>query len=198
MYPEAHLLMSWVIAAKTTDNARDCRLVTLAGVLPDADGAGVFVDLATAHLGRKPTVYYQLYHHFVLHGAFGAVLIAALVACFARRKWRVALLALAVVHLHLLCDFIGSRGPGPEDLWPIFYLGPFSKDPMWIWRGQLPLDAWPFRILTMALFLWGLWLAVPRGYSFVGVFSRRLDAKFVVPVLQKWHAAFAAWRKAPR
>jgi len=197
MYPEAHLLMSWVIAAKTTDNARDCRLVTLAGILPDADGAGLLIDAANSALDHKPTLYYQHYHHFVLHGAFGAVVISAALACFARRKWRVGLLSLAVVHLHLLCDFIGSRGPGPEDLWPIFYFGPFAKDPMWIWRGQLPLDAWPFRILTMAMFLWGLWLAAPLGYSVVGVFSRRLDGKFV-PVLRKWHAALLSWGKQPR
>jgi inner membrane protein len=45
--PESHLLASWIIAAKTTDNLRDCRLVTLAGILPDADGLGLIVDLAT-------------------------------------------------------------------------------------------------------------------------------------------------------
>ncbi len=39
MSPETHLLASWIIAAKATDNPRDCRLVTLAGILPDADGA---------------------------------------------------------------------------------------------------------------------------------------------------------------
>jgi len=38
MNPETHLLASWVIGAKTTDNAHDCRLVALAGILPDADG----------------------------------------------------------------------------------------------------------------------------------------------------------------
>jgi hypothetical protein len=44
--PETHLLASWVIAAKTTDNARDCRLVALAGILPDANGLGLLVDAA--------------------------------------------------------------------------------------------------------------------------------------------------------
>jgi len=28
MSPATHLFMSWVIAAKTTDNPRDCQLVT--------------------------------------------------------------------------------------------------------------------------------------------------------------------------
>jgi len=38
MSPETHLLASWIVAAKTTDNPRDCRLVTLAGILPNGDG----------------------------------------------------------------------------------------------------------------------------------------------------------------
>jgi len=189
--PETHLLASWVIGAKTTDNARDCRLVTLAGILPDVDGLGLIVDAANRAFGGKKTFYYFQYHHYLLHGAFGGILITLLVTCFARRKLRVALLALLVFHLHLLCDLVGSRGPDPVDLWPIFYLGPFSKDPMWIWKGQWPLDAWPNRLLTVGLFAWALWLAVPRGYSFVGVFSRRLD-KIFVEVLRKWHKDLSA------
>jgi inner membrane protein len=191
MYPEAHLLASWIIAAKTTDNARDCRLVALAGILPDADGLGLVADAVNHALGHKNTFYYIRYHHVLLHGAFGALVIAGLLTCFAHRKLRVALLCLAVVHLHLFCDFIGSRGPAPEDLWPIFYLGPFSKDPMWIWKGQWPLDFWLFRWLTAALFFWALWLAVPLGYSFVGVFNQRLDHTFV-RVLRKWHGSIFA------
>ena len=198
MNPETHLLASWVIGAKTTDNARDCRLVALAGILPDADGLGLLVDGLTRALGWKKTFFYMHYHHYLLHGAFGAILIASMLILFAQRKCRVALLSLAVFHLHVLCDFVGSRGPSPEDLWPIFYFGPFDKDPMWIWKGQWRLDAWPNRVLSVALFVWALWLAVPRGYSFVGVFSWRLDQVFV-GVLRKWHGDLVAWwnRRCP-
>ena len=195
MSPETHLLASWIIAAKTTDNARDCRLVTLAGILPDADGLGLIVDLACGWLGCKQTFLYEHFHHYYLHGALGGVLIAALVTCFARRRLRVALLALVVFHLHLLCDFAGSRGPSPQDLWPIFYLGPFVKDPMWVWRGQWPLDSWINRYLSAALFLYALWLPVKLGYSVVGVFSRRAD-EAVVTVLRKWHSALLQ-KRAP-
>jgi hypothetical protein len=55
MPPETHLLASWVIAAYATDNQRDCRLVALAGILPDADGLGIIVDAASAALGHKAT-----------------------------------------------------------------------------------------------------------------------------------------------
>src|SRR5205085_10935 len=132
--PETHLLASWVIGAKNTDNERDCRLVALAGILPDADGLGLIVDVASRALGGRKTFFYEHYHHYLLHGLLGGVLITLLVTCFARQNWRVALLALIVFHLHLICDFIGSRGPDPVDLWPIFYFGPFTKDPMWIWK----------------------------------------------------------------
>jgi hypothetical protein len=49
--------MSWVIAAKTTDNPRDCRLVTLAGILPDLDGLGLIPDVVTRALGYRGTMY---------------------------------------------------------------------------------------------------------------------------------------------
>jgi inner membrane protein len=47
MSPETHLFASWIIATKTTRNLRDSRLVTLAGILPDADGLGLIVDMFT-------------------------------------------------------------------------------------------------------------------------------------------------------
>jgi inner membrane protein len=193
--PETHLLASWIIAAKTTDNARDCRLVALAGILPDADGLGLIADIVSQVAGSKETHLYAYYHHYLLHGALGGMLIAAVAACFARHRWRVALLALLVFHLHLLCDFIGSRGPAPEDLWPIFYFGPFDKDPMWVWKGQWRPDGWFNRYLTVTLLFWALWLPVRLGYSVVGVFNRRADQVFV-GVLRKWHDAWVQ-RKQP-
>jgi inner membrane protein len=194
--PETHLLASWIIAAKTTDNPRDCRLVTLAGLLPDADGLGLLVDLASGGLTGRQTHFYGQYHHYLLHGAPGGILIAALLTCFARRRWRVALLALLVFHLHLLCDFVGSRGPSPEDLWPIFYLGPFEENPMWVWKGQWRLDSWINRYLTVALFVWALWLPARLGHSVVGVFSRSAD-QVIVAVLRKWHDAWIHGKESP-
>src|SRR5690349_8439204 len=120
MSPITHLLASWVVAVQTTDNPRDCRLVTLAGIVPDTDGLGLGVDLVTRAFSTNPTSGYEQYHHFLLHGAFGAVLAAAVLAIFANHKWRVALLCLVTFHLHLAYDFLGSRGPTAEDVWPIF------------------------------------------------------------------------------
>ena len=130
------------MAAKTTDNPRDCRLVTLAGILPDADGLGLLIDLPNRFFFHKEAFFYPQYHHWLLHGVLGGVFTAVLLTCFARQHLRVALLAFAVFHLHLLCDLVGSRGPAPNDLWPIFYFGPFSTRPMWMWHGQWRLDGW--------------------------------------------------------
>jgi len=196
--PITHFLASWIIAAKTTNNPRDCRLVTLAGILPDLDGLGMVVDIANNLQGHHAPhyYYYARYHHYLLHGAFGAVIIAGLMAAFARQRWRVALMSLVVFHLHLLCDLAASRGPAPEDLWPIFYFGPFDKDPMWIWKGQWPLDSWINRVITVALFFWSLWLAIPLGYSFVSVFNRKVDEIFLA-VLRKWKASLVPVKPPP-
>lgn len=185
MSPETHLLVSWIIAAKTTRNPRDCRLVTWAGVLPDADGLGLIVDLIGQARGGQQTFLYSEYHHWLLHGLFGAVLVSGLLAAFARDRWRVFGLAFLVFHLHLLCDLVGSRGPSPQDIWPIFYLGPFSRKPMWFWSGQWRLDGWQNRWITVVFFLWALWLGAKRGYSVVGAFNYRAD-RVVCDVLRKW------------
>lgn len=195
MSPETHLLASWMIAAKTTNNPRDCRLVTLAGILPDADGLGLLVDMANRAIRHKTTLFYANYHHYLLHGAFGAVLIVGVLTCFARERPRVALLSLLVFHLHLLCDLVGSRGPSPADLWPIFYFAPFSQHPMWVWKGQWRLDGWQNRYLSVLLLGWALWLASKREDSFVGVFNRRVDRVFV-GVLHKWRSALM--RESPK
>ncbi len=113
MSPETHLLASWIIAAKTTDNARDCRLVTLAGILADADGLGLIADLVGNLLGSRQT-------HFYFN------------------RW-----------------------------------------------------------LSVALFLWALWLPVRLGHSVVGVFNRRADQVFV-GVLRKWREAWARRRQPAR
>jgi hypothetical protein len=184
MSPETHLLASWLIAAKTTKTPRDCRLVALAGILPDADGLGLLVDVASKALGH-PTALYQNYHHWLLHGIFGAVFISAALSWFAVQRWRVLLLAFAVFHLHLLCDLLGSRGPTADDLWPIYYFGPFSRMPLWIWHGQWRLDGWQNRYISVALFAAALWIPIRRGESVVGVFNRRADEVFV-RTLRKW------------
>ena len=103
----------------------------------------------------------------------------------ARRRVRVAILALLVYHLHLLCDLVGSRGPDPGDKWPIWYLAPLSQHPMWICPWQWRLDGWQNGVISIALFVWAMAMTLKRGDSVVGVFSRRADAVFM-RTLRQW------------
>lgn len=185
MSPITHLLASWLIAAHVTNEQRDVRLITLAGVLPDLDGLGVVADIVNSWRGHD-TLYYAQYHHLLLHGLFGALLLTGALSAFARQRWRTLGASLLVFHLHLVCDFVGARGLTPADVWPIHYLGPFSQQPMWSWSGQWRLDGWTNRLITVGLFLPALWIPVRLGHSVVGVFNRRADAA-VVAVLRKWH-----------
>ena len=197
MAPTTHLLASWIFAAKTTDNPRDCRLVTLAGVLPDLDGLGFVADLFNSVFRHKQTNYYQEYHHYFLHGLWGALVITAALVCFARRRGRVAILALLAYHLHLLCDYAGSRGPDPGDKWPIFYLAPLKLHSSWLrthsvwtWKYQWPLFGWQNLAISIALFGWAMAMTLQRGDSIIGVFNRRADAAFV-GALRRWRES---WR----
>lgn len=176
------------MASVVTDNPRDRKVVTLAGILPDADGLGLVADVAGALIhGQEPTFqYYQQYHHLLLHGWPGAVAVAGLLTFFARQRIRVALMCLVVFHLHLLCDLLGSRGPSPADLWPICYGEPLFRHPIWFWKGQWRLDGWQNQTVCVVVFVLSLWLAVRRGYSFVELLNHRLDKVFV-EVLRKWH-----------
>jgi inner membrane protein len=186
MSPLTHLVASWIVAAKTTDNLHDRRLVTLAGVAPDLDGLSILLDYAKGAWTSGKYYYYPYYHHYVTHGLLAAVICSGLMAALAQRRWRVFWLAFLTFHLHLLCDFVGSRGPDKGDIWPIFYFGPMTHNPMWMWKYQWPLDGWQNKLIFVALFFWSLAIAVKKGDSFVGVFNRRCDRVFV-GVLQKWH-----------
>jgi len=111
MTPTTHLLASWLVADSFKLERRDRNLVTWCGLLPDRDGLGLVVDLTNALLGRTETAWYHAYHHSLLHGIAAAVVLPGLAALVAQRRTRVLALGFVVVHLHFLCDLLGSRGP---------------------------------------------------------------------------------------
>jgi inner membrane protein len=188
MSPLTHLVGSWLVAVATTNNPRDRKLVTWAGVLPDADGLGVIPDVIGSWISGKECTfyYYQTYHHLLTHGWPAAIVVSILFALYAQQRQRVLLLCLLTFHLHLLCDLIGSRGPTPGDLWPICYSEPLFRHPIWFWKHQWRLDGWQNQIIFVVIFIASLFVAVKKGCSIVEVFNRRLDSVFT-KVLQKWH-----------
>jgi len=186
MSPITHFLASWSLADATGLRGRDRSLVTWCGVLPDVDGLGVVVDLANRVSGRPDSWYFGQYHHALLHGIFAAIAIPLVLAHFAANRIRVFLVGVAAVHLHFLCDIVGSRGPGTDDVWPLRYLAPFSDRWTVQWSGQWPLNAWPNIAFTIVLLAFAFYRAINGGYSPVGVFSARADCAFVQAVQSRW------------
>ena len=193
MSPLTHLVGSWLVATATTNNPRDRKLVTWAGVVPDIDGLGVIPDVVGSWISGQACTYhyYQTYHHVLMHGWPAALVVSILFALYAQQRQRVLLLCLLTFHLHLLCDYFGSRGPEICDLWPICYSEPLFRHPIWFCKYQWKLDGWQNQTIFIALFFTSLWVAVKRGYSFVEVFSQRLDSVFV-GVLRSWYQRIGA------
>ena len=173
MNPITHILTGWCLAEAVPGlSMREKGLVTFAAVAPDLDGLGLVAELATRDSAR-PLLWWTEYHHVLGHN----LLFALVLSLFARRFLTCALVFLAV-HLHILGDLAGSRGPDDYQ-WPIPYLWPFRDWPQLAWSGQWYLNAWPNFAITIALLAVTFRLAWRRGYSIVGLVSSRGDAAFV-------------------
>jgi inner membrane protein len=196
MSPLAHFVGSWLVASVATNNARDRKLVTLAGILPDLDGFGLIADFGVSLSTGEPVTYhfYHQYHHYLAHGWPAALVFSGLLICFARQRVSTFLFCLVTFHLHLLCDLLGSRGPTVADIWPISYSEPLLRHPIWIWKGQWKLDGWQNQLIFLFIFAAALWQATRLSHSFVEVISQKAD-QTLVAVLRKWRAALEHWLK---
>lgn len=172
MNPITHALLGWAVAETRSDlGMRERGLIVAAAVAPDLDGLG-FVAESSLFLFSK-------YHHVLAHNLFAGLLFALLAAALARtrRVWT-ALLAFVAFHTHILGDLAGGRGPDDYQ-WPILYFYPWRDDVQLVWSGQWYLNAWPNFAITIALLAMTFVLAWRRGYSIVGLVSKRADAAFV-------------------
>ena len=148
MSPITHFLVSWVALEQLQASRRDKALVVLAGIAPDLDGLGIVVDFATKTLGLVETDYYQSFHRMYGHGLPAALVIAAVVSMLGIRRYWVAFWAFVSVHLHFLCDLLGSRGTTAEDIWGIYYFAPLTTKYELSWATQWPLVGWQNMVLT--------------------------------------------------
>jgi membrane-bound metal-dependent hydrolase YbcI (DUF457 family) len=187
MSPITHFLVGWVGLERIQPSRRDKALVVLAGLAPDFDGLGIVADFATRAFGLPETDYYQSFHRLYGHGLPAAVIIAAVAGALSARGLVVAVWALVSVHLHFLCDLLGSRGTTAEDIWGITYFAPFTKAYEVSWSGQWPLVGWQNMAISVALLAIMMVKATTSGYSPVGLLSKRADAAFV--------AALCGWRR---
>jgi inner membrane protein len=163
-------------------------LVVCAGLAPDLDGLGIVVDFATRMLGLPETDYYQSFHRIYGHGLPAALLLSAIVAICGVNRIRVALCAFIAIHLHLLCDLLGSRGAGLEDIWGVFYFAPVSLTFELSWHDQWPLIGWQNMLISAGLLAVIMVRATHTGYSPLGLLSARADRVFVA-TLRSWRAA---------
>ena len=184
MSPITHLLVGWTTLERTQPTDRDKTLVVLAGLAPDLDGLGIIVDFATRTFGLAETNYYQEFHRVYGHGLPAAVVIGAVVAGMAASRWRAAMGAFIAVHLHFVCDILGSRGKGEEDIWGIAYLSPLADKPVFEWSGQWELISWQNTLVTVVLLAWMFARAIRTGYTPLRLVSKVADAK-VVAALRK-------------
>jgi len=177
MSPGAHLLASWLVPYPFQFSLRERRAIALAGVTPDLDGVGWIVDRVSAW-GGASTDYYAQYHHLIAHNLSAALVLSLLASAFAaKHRLAVFLLSLFAVHLHFLCDVLGSRGSDGYQ-WPIPYLYPFSLQHEWVWSGQWELSSWQNMVITGAMLVLAVFLSWRRRYSFVEVISATLDREF--------------------
>src|SRR5258706_7795611 len=101
MSPITHFLASWAIAESCTQDSRERRWICIAGLAPDIDGLGLAVDVANGLLGRGVSQWYAVYHHFLFHGLFGALVVVAMARLAGVRRWQGWLLVFLSFHLHL-------------------------------------------------------------------------------------------------
>ncbi|HPR63238.1 MAG TPA: metal-dependent hydrolase [Thermoanaerobaculia bacterium] len=168
-----HALVSYDIASGFFHTRRERVAVTLSGILPDLDGLGAPLEI----LFKDKFPVYSLIHHTFGHTLWAALFLSLGVYLWCGRRLRAALAAFGVVHLHFLCDLLGSGGPDGSN-WGIPYLWPIPDSTV-EWSGQWALNAWPNIALTMAALAWLFFVAWKRGYSILEMGSIRADRVFV-------------------
>jgi hypothetical protein len=184
--PVTHFFVSWAFAEAASKNIRDRRLIVFSGVAPDIDGLGALVDSISPLIGGPHTTFYTNYHHILLHGLPGAMLIAVIAALTGKERLRCAIAVFAAIHLHLFCDMLGSRGPMPDDIWQIHYLAPISMKMTMAWSGQWRLDSWQNFLITLIFLSLAFVRAVRFGQSPVMIFSEQADQAVADVLRNRW------------
>ncbi|UYZ84245.1 metal-dependent hydrolase [Entomomonas sp. E2T0] len=185
MSPITHFLVGWACFEPSLKNNRDKAIVCLAGLVPDLDGIGIVIDFITRLTGLPETNFYQSWHRLYGHGIAAAIFFTLLASAIGIDKIRVAIFTFLNVHLHFLCDLVGSRGSTVDDLWGLYYLGPFDTNYQIIWQNQWQLVSWQNTTITIIAMLITLERASRKGYSLISLISKGTD-KIVIEVLRKW------------
>jgi len=187
MSPVTHLFIGWLTANTVQVNRRERIMITIAGIIPDADGLVIVGDFLSGR-GKDQLELWTTYHHVLGHNIGFAFLVVLAVYLLARtRKLVTALLAGVSFHFHLLGDLVGSRGPDGHQ-WPIPYLQPFSDTWQWAWQGQWVLNSWQNMCITSATLGIIFYLAWKRGDSPLEMLSSKTDKVFIATLRNRFGA----------
>jgi hypothetical protein len=184
MNPATHFLAGWLIANVDHLERRDRVLVTLASVIPDADGLGILSDIAIKDRVAD-LAFYSQYHHVLAHNLFFGLFLAAAGYFLSKKKGLTTFLVLLGFHVHLLGDLLSGRGPDGT-IWTISYLFPVLTLTQFSWSGQWELNAWPNVVITVAALMLTLYLAWQRGFSPVNIFSVKADGAVVAALRSRF------------
>lgn len=177
MSPVTHLLISWSIANSFRINRRERALVTLAGVASDFDGAGIILDVFRGSSDHSFQLYNK-FHHVLGHNIGFGLLLIIITLFLSKRILLPGVLVFITFHLHLICDLIGSKGPGGYQ-WPIPYLLPFSDSWQLVWEYQWELNAWPNFVVTIFALILTLFFSWKKGLSPLEIVSLKANNVFV-------------------
>jgi inner membrane protein len=161
-----HILSGWVIGNAFPLSPRERLACMIAASAADLDGLGIVLGDAA----------YQRWHHVAFHGLpFCTLAAVALTAWLCRgtlmRRIGVGALLLAIGHVHLAMDYVGS-GPG----WPIAYLYPFSDFRFVNWQSW-ELSSWQNQVSALVLLLITIAIAWRARRTPLEVLMPSLDAK---------------------
>ena len=108
MSPITHLLAGWTAANVVRLDRRDRILIALAGVIPDADGLGILVDLVRRS-SVHPYEFYQRFHHVLCHNLFFGIGISVAAYFSALRKRMTAALVFLEVQAEVRSEPAGLQ-----------------------------------------------------------------------------------------
>jgi hypothetical protein len=91
-----------------------------------------------------------------------------------------------MVHIHIVCDLLGSRGSDPADIWPIDYLSPISTKLTLYWHLQWPLDGWQNVLTTVLLIGFAVQRTISAGRSPLSLFSQRAHLAVTDTLRSRW------------
>ncbi len=174
MSPIIHLITAWLIAMFFAIELKERRIVVLAGIIPDIDGAFILFNFEA----------YLEYHHTFGHSyVFGIPFILITAFLFLdniKLKLKVSLIALLGFTSHLVLDMIGSD-------WPVSLLYPLSREGYCIFPS-IPNEIiyWVinpvYAIIVVSLMAWIIYKKERSPIEFISQkFDRIMTGFFVYP-----------------